>query len=113
MEKRKCEIGDMQAYLVRRKLDNAVVAVVCAIVHDGVVRMKNLVVAPKHRRQGHALATVQLLWHMAEKQYPGSCFCVFAIKGGYGERVYRDKAGMLPVTRQYEWSRKLYSTYIA
>lgn len=103
MERRKCAAGNMQSFLVR--CDNHVVATVGAIVHDGLLRLKNIVVAPQFRRRGLGLATVHLLWQMAEREH--DCrFGVFGVDGGRGERLYQ-RAGMYQVVHQYEWSRLL------
>ncbi len=103
MERRKCATGKMQSYLVCRH--DEVVATVGTIVSDGLLRLKNIVVAPKLRRQGIALATVHHLWRMAEADH--DCrLGVFGVKGGKGSCLYQ-RAGLFAVTEQYEWSKIL------
>jgi hypothetical protein len=103
MERRKCETGQMRCFLVRRNRD--VVAAVGAILEQGLVRLKNIVVAPESRRSGLGIATVHLLWTMAEETH-GCRLGVFGVEGGQGGRLYQ-RAGLYQVTSQYEWSRLL------
>ena len=103
MERQKCATGKMDTFLVYR--DNQVVATVGSIVDDGLLRLKNIVVAPKVRRQGIALATVHHLWRKAEIDH-GCRLGVFGLKVGKGSHLYR-RAGLLEVTEQYEWSKVL------
>lgn len=103
MERRKCETGGMQTYLVYRR--DQVVATVGTIVGQGLLRLKNIVVAPQYRRQGIALAIVHDLWRMAETEH-GSRLGVFGVTGGKGSNLYR-RAGLQAVTEQYEWSKLL------
>lgn len=102
MERRKCASGTMRTYLVRR--DDEIVATVGTIVMDGLLRLKNIVVAANMRRQGIGSATVKLLWELAEQQ--GRRLGVFGVEGGKGSRMYAG-AGLCEVTKQYEWSRVL------
>lgn len=103
MERRKCATGQMQSYLVRR--DDEVVATVGAIRCEGLVRLKNIVVAPKCRQCGIGVATVWLLWQLADASY-GCRLGVFGVEGGGGSRLYR-RAGLHQITCQHEWSRLL------
>lgn len=105
MERRKCEAGEMQSYLVYRQ--STVVATVGAIVGDGLLRLKNIVVHPKFRRQGIALGIVQHLWQMAESDH-GCRLGVFGMEEGKGSKLYR-RAGLYSITKQYEWSKTLTS----
>ncbi len=101
MEYRKCATGKMQSFLVRR--DDEIVATVGAIVHDGLLRLKNIVVSPRYRRCGVGIATVHLLWQLAEQEH--DCrLGVFGVEGAKGSKLYR-RAGLYEVTSQYEWSR--------
>lgn len=106
MERRKCATGEMQTYLVYRQ--DQMVGTVGAILHDGLLRLKNIVVVPRFRRQGIALAIVQQLWRMAEADF-GRRLGVFGVTGGKGSSLYR-RAGLYAVTEQYEWSKRLSET---
>lgn len=101
MEQRKCATGLMRSFLVRR--DGEIVATVGTIVSDGLLRLKNIVVAPHKRRCGVGVGIVQYLWRMAEVDH-GYRFGVFGVEGGKGSRLYH-RAGLYEVTRQIEWSR--------
>ncbi len=103
MERRKCATGNMKCYLVYR--DKQVVGAVGTIAEGGLLRLKNIVVDPRLRRQGIALAVVQHLWRMAEADY-GCRLGVFGVAGGKGSKLYR-RAGLYSVTVQYEWSKIL------
>jgi len=103
MERRKCATGDMQTYLVYR--NDQLIGTVGTILHDRLLRMKNIVVVPRLRRQGIALAIVHHLWRMAEADY-GCHLGVFGMTGGTGRCLYR-RARLCAVTEQFEWSKLL------
>jgi N-acetylglutamate synthase-like GNAT family acetyltransferase len=72
--------------------------------HGAVVRNKNLVVHPAHRRSTVGLA---MLSHLAaDARTTGRYVGTFAVAGDSGERLYL-AAGMEPVVVQREWSRPL------
>ena len=103
MERRKCETGNMQMYLIVR--DGQVVATVGTIINAGLLRLKNIVVKPEFRRQGIALATVQHLRKMAEADH--NCrLGVFGVAQGTGSCLYH-RAGLYAVIEQQEWSKIL------
>jgi GNAT superfamily N-acetyltransferase len=101
MERRKCETGKMKCFLIRK--DDEIVGTVGAIVSDGLLRLKNIVVSPRMRRQGIGVAAVHLLWQMAEAEH-GCRLGVFGVEGGKGSKMYQ-RAGLYEITVQHEWSR--------
>ena len=105
LERRKCDAG-MEAYLVER--DGKTVGAIGALQGNGVLRLKNIVVHPAHRRQGVGLG---MLGHFgkvgAEWGIPEQC--VFAVKGEIGELLYH-AAGMRVIGSVVEWSKPMGGT---
>lgn len=99
MEKRKCATGRMRCYLIERR--GAVCGTIGAIAVDGLLRGKNMVVAPPFRKAGVGLASVRLLWQLAEERR--TLLGVFGVAGGPGSRLYR-RAGLAVATEQLEFS---------
>ena len=102
LERRKCAAG-MDAFLA--ELDGAIVGAIGAVWGDGMVRTKNVVVHPDHRRRTIGKA---MLCHIAAvgRARGVSEQCVMAVKGEAGELLYR-AAGMEMVGAQVEWSKLL------
>jgi ribosomal protein S18 acetylase RimI-like enzyme len=102
LEQRKCAAG-MDAFLA--KLDGTVVGAIGAGWGDGIVRAKNVVVQPAHRRRTVGKA---MLCHIAAlgRARGVSEQCVMAVRGEAGELLYR-AAGMQMVGFQVEWSKVL------
>lgn len=102
LERRKCAAG-MDAFLV--KVGGTIVGAVSAVWGDGIVRAKNVVVHPAHRRRTIGKA---MLCHIAALGRQRGVFeqCVMAVRGEAGELLYR-AAGMQMVGFQVEWSKPL------
>lgn len=102
LERRKCLAG-MDAFLAEQ--DGAIVGAVGAVWGDGIVRTKNVVVHPGHRRRTIGKA---MLCHVAAlgRARGVSEQCVMAVRGETGELLYR-AAGMQMVGIQVEWSKPL------
>ncbi|HXG81149.1 MAG TPA: GNAT family N-acetyltransferase [Sphingomicrobium sp.] len=102
LERRKSAAG-MDCYLVERGRE--IVGAVGAIWGDHIVRIKNLVVHPGHRRQTIGRA---ILCQMAALGRARGVFeqCVMAVRGEAGEQLYR-ATGMNMVGLQVEWSKQL------
>lgn len=102
LERRKCEDG-MEAYLA--EAGGEIVGAIGAIHGDGILRMKNILIHPAHRRQGLARAMLHRLAAIGRKQGISEQ-CVFAVRGDAGEQLYRS-SGMQLVGTQVEWSKPL------
>ena len=101
-ERRKCAEG-MNAFLI--ELEGVVVGAIGAVWGQGIVRAKNIVVHPAHRRRTIGKA---MLGHIAAlgRARGVSEQCVMAVRGEAGELLYR-AAGMEMVGFQVEWSKLL------
>jgi ribosomal protein S18 acetylase RimI-like enzyme len=102
LERRKCEAG-MEAYLVER--DGETVGAIGALRGEGVLRLKNIVVHPAHRRRGVGLAMLGHLGMIASSRGISDQI-VFAVRGEIGELLYR-AAGMREIGSVVEWSKPL------
>lgn len=102
MEQVRVATGEMEAWLVIR--DGVVCGTVCTMADDVVLRNKNLVVHPEHRRTGVGLGVLAQLDTMARDR--GLVLGTFSVAGEGGELVYR-AAHMSVVVEQREWSRPL------
>ena len=102
LERRKCEAG-MEAYLVER--DGETVGAIGALRGEGVLRMKNIVVHPAHRRQGVGLGMLGHLGTIGMSRGLSDQI-VFAVRGEIGELLYR-AAGMREIGSVVEWSKPL------
>ena len=101
LERRKCEAGYMTPYLL--VVDGDPCGSMSAAKVGGVMRMKNLVVLPNHRRRGAATAAVELTGHLAA----GAGLAaggLYALESGPGSLVYQ-KLGLRDVVQQFEWMR--------
>lgn len=101
MERRKCQDGGMMPYLIES--GGVICGAVNAIAMGGLWRLKNLVVHPRFRRRGLAVAAVRLLAHEANMS-GGHALGSFTLENDLGLRTYR-RAGLAVITRQIEWSR--------
>ena len=99
MERRKHRAGYMRPYLIRR--GGEIVAAVCTAACGSLLRMKNLVVAPAHRRRGIATATAVRFARLAAEEGFAATGC-FALDGEAGLVVY-PRAGYRLLARQTEW----------
>ena len=102
MERARVATGEIEAWLVLR--DDIVCGTVCSMAGDTVLRNKNLVVHPDHRRSGVGLSVLAGLDVMARAR--GLVMGTFSVAGEDGELLYR-AAGMSVVVEQREWSRPL------
>jgi GNAT superfamily N-acetyltransferase len=102
MEKVRVATGELEAWLVVRQ--GIVCGTVCTMVDDVVLRNKNLVVHPDHRRTGVGLGVLAKLDDMARVR--GLVLGTFSVAGEDGELLYR-AANMSVVVEQREWSRPL------
>jgi GNAT superfamily N-acetyltransferase len=103
MERRKCTAGYMRPYLIERggRVAGAVNVAICG----SILRMKNLIITPEHRRQGVATRFAAGLAQMAATMKCDAAGC-FAIVGEIGAQVYPG-AGYREVIRQVEWVKPL------
>lgn len=101
MERRKHRTGYMRPYLIRR--GGEIVGAVCTAPCGSLLRMKNLVVDPAHRRRGVATATAVRFARLAKEGGFTATGC-FALEGEPGLAVY-PRAGYSPSARQTEWVR--------
>lgn len=102
LERRKSADG-LENYLAM--LDGQVVGAIGAVRGDNILRFKNILIRPGHRRRGlgramlHGLAALGRESGILEQ-------AVFAVRGNAGERLYR-ACGMRPVGEVVEWSKTL------
>ena len=101
MERRKARAGDLQPLLIME--DGDVCGAVGFIECSWLLRIKNLVVHPAHRRRSVATRAVRALCAMAASMGK-SATGVFAVPDSAGHRVYED-CGFDVVTRQIEWQK--------
>jgi predicted GNAT family acetyltransferase len=93
----------MQPYLVRRQGD--VVAAACAAASGPLLRLKNVVVDPAHRRRGVATALAVRFAGLAAELGFSATGC-FAIEGEVAMGIYV-RAGYREATSQVEWMLEL------
>jgi ribosomal protein S18 acetylase RimI-like enzyme len=102
MEQRKSEAGYMRPYLI--EVNGEVCGAVSASRCGTILRLKNLVVDPAHRRLGIATRVAEAFSNLAAHEGAQASGC-FAIEGDPGVLVYR-KAGYQVMTRQTEWVKE-------
>ena len=102
LERRKGEHG-MESFLA--EIDGETVGAIGAVWGDGLLRMKNIVVHPAHRRRS---VGKMMLLNIAALGRARGVFeqCILAVRGEPGELLYRS-AGMSVVGVQVEWSKPL------
>ena len=102
LERAKCEAGYMRSYLYW--IGDRAVGAVSLAVHDGFARLKNLVVHPQFRGRGVGRNMVVGLMAKARREGAG----LFGVFGAHpASRALYESCGLVPVTRQVEWSRSL------
>ncbi|MEA2826385.1 MAG: hypothetical protein QOG43_824 [Actinomycetota bacterium] len=102
-ERRKWVTGGMKAFLV--EVDGEVCGAVATLEGDGLLRAKNVFVHPDRRREGIAAESLRLLSRRAG-DLGLAATGIFGVDGRPGAAVYVH-LGMVPVVRQFEWSRPL------
>ncbi len=102
MEQVRVATGELDPWLVVR--DGIVCGTVCSMSDDVILRNKNLVVHPDHRRTGVGLGVLATLDDMARAR--GLVMGTFSVAGEDGSHLYR-AAQMSTVVEQREWSRPL------
>lgn len=102
MEQVRVATGELDAWLVVRH--GVVCGTVCTMADDIVLRNKNLVVHPDHRRTGVGMGVLATLDEMARDR--GLVMGTFSVAGEDGALLYR-AADMNVVVEQREWSRPL------
>ena len=102
MERARVTTGELEPWLVMR--DGIVSGTVCTLAGDGILRNKNLVVHPAHRRTGVGFAVLRSLDRIARGR--GLMLGTFSVFGEPGAALYR-AAAMRTVVEQREWTRPL------
>lgn len=102
LERRKCARG-MEAFLAHA--DGKTVGAIAAIWGDGVLRVKNIIVHPAHRRRSVGQAMLGKLSEVGRARGISE-HCVLAVRGEVGEYFYRG-IGLEPIGAQVEWSKQL------
>ena len=103
MERVRSEAGFMRAYLIRR--GGEIVGAIGSAPCGSLLRLKNLVVDPAHRRRGIATATALRFAALARDEGLVAAGC-FALDGEPGLAFY-PRAGYRVAVRQIEWIRDL------
>jgi GNAT superfamily N-acetyltransferase len=106
LEKGKVDAGYMDAYLVEHEGEPAAAFGLSAA--PGLLRLKNIVVSPRHRRLGAGMAILHRLAHHAIESGT-EMVGLFAIPDSDGLRLY-EHCGIATVGVQLEWSLPLSST---
>ena len=104
LERSKCQTGELKCYLIQT--GEAVRGAIGMMEIDGLIRLKNLVLASEHRRIGIAAATITKIAAMKLGSQDNRWIGAFGIEGGRGEKLYRS-LGMATVCRQFEWTKEL------
>lgn len=102
LERRKCSDG-MEAFLA--EIDGKPVGAICAVWGDGLLRLKNFLVHPAHRRRAIGQAMVGKLAGLGRARGISEQ-CVLAVRGEVGELFYR-ALGLQPIGAQVEWSKRI------
>ena len=102
LERRKCEHG-MKCYLA--ELDGETVGAIGQLRGEGVLRIKNLVVHPAHRRRSIGRAMLSEVAAIGRKLGIGEQ-CLLAVRGEVGELLYR-AVGMRVAGSVIEWSKPI------
>jgi GNAT superfamily N-acetyltransferase len=106
MERRKHRAGYLQPYLIVSH--GKVVGAVCFAPCQSILRLKNLIVDPEHRRRGVATATASCFVRAAAEAGRAAVGC-FVLEGEPGVAAY-ERAGYRMITQQTEWVRDLGGT---
>lgn len=102
LERRKCEHG-MTCYLA--ELDGETVGAIGQLRGEGVLRIKNLVVHPDHRRRSIGRAMLGEVAALGREMGVDEQ-CLLAVKGEVGELLYR-AVGMRVAGSVIEWSKPI------
>ena len=102
LERRKAAHG-LESYLAL--LDGEVIGAIGAIRGDRILRFKNILIHPDHRRRGLGRAMLGSLAALGRESGILEQ-AVFAVRGNAGERLYR-ACGMRTVGTVVEWSKPL------
>ncbi len=102
MERRKCRAGYLQPYLIVE--GDAVVGAMCLAPAGSILRLKNLIVDPDHRRRGIATAAAACLARLAAESGYAGAGC-FVLENEPGAAAYTNTGFRAAIT-QTEWVRK-------
>lgn len=102
LERHKCVHG-MEAF--SGEAEGRVLGVVGVVWGEDIVRVKNLVVHPGHRRRSVATALLHHAAALGRERGIGEQ-CLVALKGGAGEGLYRSM-DMTEVGSCFEWSKRV------
>lgn len=102
LERRKCAHG-MEAFLV--EADGVAVGAIGAIWFDRLLRVKNVVVHPDHRRRSVAMTMLSMMAELGRTRGVPE-LCLVAVRGEPGEQLYH-KCGMRMIGTQVEWSKRI------
>jgi len=102
LERRKCEHG-MACYLA--EIDGATVGAIGHVRGEGLLRIKNLVVHPDHRRRSIGSAMLSQVAALGREIGLGEQ-CLLAVRGEVGELLYR-AVGMRVAGAVVEWSKPI------
>ena len=102
LERRKAADG-LESYLAM--LNGEVVGAIGAVRGDHILRFKNILIHPEHRRRGLGRAMLTSLAALGRESGILEQ-AVFAVRGNAGERLYR-ACGMRQVGTVVEWSKPL------
>lgn len=102
LERRKSEDG-MDAFLA--EIEGEAVGAIGAIWGDGLLRLKNILVHPAHRRRAVGQAMLGKLAELGRARGISEQ-CVLAVRGEVGEYFYRG-IGLRPIGAQVEWSKQI------
>lgn len=105
LERRKCGDG-MEAFLA--EIDGEPVGAIGAVWGDDLLRLKNILVHPHHRRRAVGQAMAGKLAELGRARGI-SQQCVLAVEGEVGEFFYR-AIGLLAIGAQVEWSKQIGAT---
>ncbi|MFN7918935.1 MAG: GNAT family N-acetyltransferase [Bryobacteraceae bacterium] len=96
----KHQTGEQEPFLLMR--GNAVCGEVSVMDRPGMLRLKNLFVAPEWRGKGVGVDAAHLVWREAIRRGKAAAG-VFGLEGEPGSSVY-SRAGFIATTDQVEWS---------
>ena len=100
--RQKWRTGELLLYFIMDR--GEICGTVGAMKAAHIVRLKNLVVRPSHRKKGVGRGATLALWKKAFES--GKRLAVFGVPGGGGYATYKS-AGLHPTWPQYEWCKKL------
>lgn len=103
LERRKCETGQMQAFLIEAGGETC--GSVATLRIGPLLRAKNIFVHPDRQREGIASAAMHVLCRMGQDA-GAAATGIFGVTGNPGDALYR-RLGMHPAAQQFEWSRPL------